>query len=121
LVVLRYADQPWTDTTRLVTRSLAGGSPVAEFPAGSMPSREGILTCEQTDVAETGAAATVVVTPWRGGPARTRIPMDGTSICEKLRLAGSWVIDDESTGGDEESYRLTHLGTGERRRVTLPR
>ncbi|GAA0937467.1 AAA family ATPase [Pseudonocardia zijingensis] len=121
VVVLRYADSPWTATTRLVTRSLVDGSLVAEFPAESMPNREGVVSCEQSDGSQPGLRATVVVTPLRGGPPSTRIPVDGTAICFGMRLSGSWLVEPALPGVDEESYRLTHLATGERRRVTLPR
>jgi hypothetical protein len=122
VVALRYTASPGTSTTRLVTRSLADGSHLAEFPAGSMPTRHGIVTCEPSNRSVTGATAFVVVTPLRGGPPSRRIPATAASACNELRLSGgSWLVEGPSTGADEESYALTDLGTGERRRATLPR
>jgi WD40 repeat protein len=121
VVALRHTASSGT-TTRLVARSLADGSHLAEFPAGSMPTRHGVVTCEPSDRSVTGATAFVVITPLRGGPPSRRIPITGASACNELRLSdGSWLVEGPSTGADEESYPLTHLGTGERRRVTVPR
>jgi hypothetical protein len=124
LVGLRYAPLYRSSSTRLVTRSLADGSEVATFPAGSELTRQGVVSCQPFDPSATGFKAEVVVTPVRGGAPSRRIPIAGAAPCNGLQLSGGWLVElspNPSIGVDEESYTLTGLGTGERRRVTLPR
>jgi WD40 repeat protein len=123
LVVLRYAPRFRTSTTRLVARSLADGSEVAEFPAGSELTGHGVVSCERSEHGGTGRWADVVVTPVRGGPPTGRYPVD-TFDCSGVQISDGWLVDGSAGSGTDTgdvSLALTHLGTGERRRLTVPR
>ena len=122
LVVLRYSPVPLASTTRVVTRSLSDGSEVAVFPAGSEPTRHGVVSCVPLESAGFGGpTAEVALTPFRGGAPVRRIPVNDPSGCTAVRLSGGWLVEADAAVGDEEPYTLTALDTGERRRVTVPR
>src|SRR5690606_5976811 len=95
---------------------------VAVFPAGSEPTRHGVVSCVPLESAGFGGpTAEVALTPFRGGAPVRRIPVNDPSGCTAVRLSGGWLVEADAAVGDEEPYTLTALDTGERRRVTVPR
>jgi hypothetical protein len=111
------------DGTRLVVRSVADGSEVTTVAPGTAVAPGGAALVRIEQDPELRSPTTVAVDPPAGqGTARRLTTSDVNVGWSRLSADGGWFVERPVTGvdGDYQTLRLTALGTGEVRQVTIP-
>jgi hypothetical protein len=126
-VLVWYGDPRFSDTSRLVLRSVADGTELATMPPGSAVARDGttIVSCEEPPIDNVTAKATVVVTPVSGAAPPTRFSSIQQTCRSSMWLStdGGWLVEPVGPVGERLSpvrLRLTDLGSGLHRWVSVP-
>jgi hypothetical protein len=122
-VLVRYGN-PLSDDSRLVLRSMVGGAELATMAPHAIVARDGAAVVSCVPAPDMVPFATATVTMTRIGESAPPMRVNAAGgTCGGLGLSSDsgWLVEHIPDGNlGHDSLRLTDLGNGVRRQVTIP-